>query len=297
MIKFWVTTRPLAGVAREEFDYHWGVVHTSLMVTTPSVLNGNFRRYTQHRSVIDAITDDMLMYKRSAERWYSCADHLCANHDELIESVVAGDVKRRVFNFRFSDKAMVVELTDTACLFDSAPTRLDAGGVKLINHIKRAENVSQSQFTSWWRSEYAPLLERVAGASRGGPVHRYDQNASVSVNPEFFSGSLFELGNAGTYAGIEELWFDDLASLCLMRTDESVCAALKSSATGMIDAEASFSMPVVERVVFDFTGEFADHAPAVRDPQSVERRMYRSERAPGSWNAIRQPYSEKVAGE
>ena len=71
MMKFWITTRPKPGMEREQFDYEWGVIHTSMMVTTPSVLNGSFKRYTQHRSVLDGFTDADLIHPRSAEGWYS----------------------------------------------------------------------------------------------------------------------------------------------------------------------------------------------------------------------------------
>jgi EthD domain len=294
VIKFWITTRPKPGMEREQFDYEWGVIHTSMMVTTPSVLNGSFKRYTQHRSVIDGVDDADLMYARSAEGWYSCADHLCASYEDVVQAVVADDYRRRMFPHRFSDRAMVVELTDTEVLLDATPTRLDAGGVKVINHVRSRAGVGQDEFTEWWRAEYAPVLIDVAG---GGPVHRYVQNPSVPGDPAFFKGSLFELGNTGTYAGVEELSFDDLEGVRQLRRVPAVHDTLRAKAAELIDLDRSFGLVVVERVVFDFTGDRASQAPAVRDPDSIEQAMLRSERAWDTWNAIRPVGSPKIAGE
>jgi len=278
---------------REQFDYEWGIIHTSMMVTTPSVLNGSFKRYVQHRSVVSGFVDDDLIYPRSSEHWYSCADHTCETYDDVMLSVSAPDYRRRMFPHRFSDKAMVVELTGSEVLYDTVPTRLDAGGVKVIYHIKRRSGVSQSEFATWWREEYAPVV--LCTATGDGPVRRYVQNASVEMDASFFAGTLFELGNTGTYAGIEEMYFDDLDSAKAMRADSTIHEALAAKAADMIDG--SFGMVVVERVVFDFTDHRSGMAPAVRDPNSVEEQMIRSERAWDNWNAIRPVGSPKIAGE
>lgn len=285
MIKFWIATRPKPGMDREQFDFEWGVIHCSLMVTTPSVLNGSFRRYTQHRAIDDLLGDDALPYPRSPEGWYSCADHLCATYDDVIASVTAPDYLQRIFHHRFSDKAMVVELTGTEERFDSAPTRLGAGGVKVINFVKARPGISQGEFSDWWRSDYAGAV--LETAAHDGPVTRYVQNPSRPLDPTFFTGTLFELGNAGTYAGVEELWFDTVGDAARLRGDPAIHQRLSTVAAEMIDAEGSFSMPVVERVVFDFTGEFAHQGPAVRDPSTVEHRMLQSERPWAEWNTVR----------
>lgn len=291
MIKFWITTRPAPGMERERFDYEWGIIHTSMMVTTPSVLNGTFTRYVQHRSVLEGFKDSDLQYARSPEGWYSCADHVCRDYAGVVASVTAEDYKRRVFLHRFSDKAMVVELTTSEVLWDTEPTRLDAGGVKVINHIKLLPGVDVDEFAQCWRTDYAAAVKEVAGSL----VARYVQNASYPGDPGFFAGTLFELGNTGTYAGVEELYFDDLEQVkefgALAQT------TLNPLAAKWIDTDSSFGMVLVERVVFDFNGDRAELVPAVRIPGTVEFQMAQSERAWDTWNAIRPIGSPKVAGE
>lgn len=291
MIKFWITTRPAPGMERERFDYEWGIIHTSMMVTTPSVLNGSFKRYVQHRSVLDGFTDDDLQFPRSAEGWYSCADHLCATYEDVVQAVVAEDYRRRMFPHRFSDKAMVVELTGTQTIWDAEPTRLDAGGVKVINHVMKRPAMSQDEFTDWWQSSYAPAVQDACA----GLVHRYVQNPSVPGDPAFFKGSLFELGNTGTYAGVEEYYLDDLDAV--RQLGQVAKAQLNALADEGLLRERCFGLVLVERVVFDFTGDRGHLVPAVRDPNSIEAQMVRSERGWSNWNEIRPVGSPKVAGQ
>ncbi|MFM1916673.1 MAG: hypothetical protein RJB01_188 [Actinomycetota bacterium] len=291
VIKFWITTRPAPGMERERFDYEWGIIHTSMMVTTPSVLNGTFTRYVQHRSVLEGFSDEDLQYRRSDEGWYSCADHVCRDYEGVVASVTAEDYKRRVFLHRFSDKAMVVELTTSEVFWDTEPSRLDAGGVKVINHIKVRDGIGQADFAQWWRSTYASAVREVGH----GLVTRYVQNPSYPGDPSFFAGTLFELGNTGTYGGVEELYFDDLEAV--REFGSRAREQLNPRAAAMINLDASFGMVLVERVVFDFTGDRIDMIPSVRIPDSVEQRMVQSERAWGRWNEIRPVGSVKEAGQ
>ena len=170
-------------------------------------------------------------------------------------------------------------------------TRLDAGGVKVVNHIKARPGVGHEEFADWWRREYAPVLLDAAG----GRIHRYVQNPSVPGDPAFFKGSLFELGNTGTYAGVEELYFDDLAEMSAVGRE--IGDLMRATASSMVEVDGCFGLVVVERVVFDFTGDRSRLAPAVRTEGSVEWQMVQSERGWDTWNAIRPVGSPKVAGE
>jgi len=281
MIKFWITTRPAPGMTRERFDYEWGVIHTSLMVTTPSVLNGSFVRYVQHRALGAGAGLATALFPAPAEGWYSIADHSCRSYDDVLASVGAPDYRRRIFPHRFSDAAMVVELTGCEVLHDATPARPAAGGVKLVNHVRRLPGVRQRDFAGWWRDEYAPLLVELG--TRSAALRRYVQNPALDLDPGFFAGTLFELGHTGTYAGIDELWFADAPAYTRFAADDDGRERLGRAARGWLDPHRSFGMVVVERVVFDFLAALPDGAPAVRDPASVEFAMLASERADGDW--------------
>ena len=73
--------------------------------------------------------------------------------------------------------------------------------------------------------------------------------------------------------------------------------AVRATASSMVDVDGCFGLVVVERVVFDFTGDRGNLAPAVRTEGSVEWQMVQSERGWDSWNAIRPVGSPKVPGE
>ena len=96
------------------------------------------------------------------------------------------------------------------------------------------------------------------------------QNLHAEVDRKDFGGTLFELAGVGGYAGIEELWFDDLESLLRYTGDAAVRAAVLS-ADSPVDPDGSFSMVVTERVVYDYTlGAESSPQPAVLDPASLE---------------------------
>ena len=99
------------------------------------------------------------------------------------------------------------------------------------------------------------------------------QNLHAEVDQETFKGTLFELAGVGGYAGIEELWFEDLEALLAFTQDDGVRAAVFSEAAP-VDPAGSFSLVVTERVVYDYTlGAASSPAPAVLDPASLEARV------------------------
>jgi hypothetical protein len=107
------------------------------------------------------------------------------------------------------------------------------------------------------------------------------QNSSLDVDPAIFKGSLFEHGDVGRYAAIEEFWFDGFEEIARLRTDPQAFEAIRSSDAGLIDAEGSISMVVHERVVFDFVtpGELSP-PPAIFNPDSLEAAIDRQGHQP-----------------
>ena len=56
---------------------------------------------------LDGFTDADLLYPRSDEGWYSCADHLCGSYEDVVEAVVAQDsllADRTVAQVRLYDR-------------------------------------------------------------------------------------------------------------------------------------------------------------------------------------------------
>jgi hypothetical protein len=77
----------------------------------------------------------------------------------------------------------------------------------------------------------------------------------------------------GGYAGIEELWFDDLDALYTFTQDAGVRAAVLAR-DAPVDPARSFSLVATERVVYDYTlGDSSSPAPAVLDHDSLEARV------------------------
>ena len=132
--------------------------------------------------------------------------------------------------------------------------------------VRRRPDLSVDEFARAWGDQHARAL-LTAGATRPG---RLVQSLHAEVDRSDFAGTLFELAGVGGYAGVEELWFEDLDALLRFTQDEAVRAAVLGDASP-VDAAGSFSMVTTERVVYDYTrGPESSPPPAVLDPDSLE---------------------------
>jgi hypothetical protein len=281
MIKFWLVSRPPDDMDRAEFDFHWSCIHVALMVSTPTVMRG-FQRYTQHR-VADGATPDLLPYGAAEADWYNISEHWLHGLPALMEIFQSEDYRRRMLPHKFGGgNSLAIELTSGEVLYDQPTPFTGRGGVKLVNFLVKSDSLDQDAFASTWRDSYAPQVLRSARAD--GQVKRYVQNPQLPLDASAFAGTLFEAGGVQTYAGIEELWFEDLASL--RSYAHGAGAELRSEADNFVDGARSFSMTVVERVVYDYTSEQPSRRPAIEDPDSLEASILRQERGWGEWNKI-----------
>lgn len=268
-------------MTRERFDYEWSVIHTSLMVTTPSVMR-TFERYVQHRCVRDEL--DWASMVPPTTDWYNSSRHDLADLSQLQEQIFGGeDYPRRMFGHNFGDDSFVIELTTSETVLDTAASHPGSGGVKLLNFLKRRDGLSQVEFEQQWRNSYTEAFLSAAKASNNS-VQRYVQNYQLPLDASIFAGSLFEAGGVQTYSGIEEIWFDDLESLKRFQSDPAAVNALAPALGAIAEIDQSFSMTVVERVVWDQTGDGPQ--PAVLDPNSFEAKLVAAERPNDAWAAI-----------
>ena len=225
-----------------------------------------FKRYAQHFTV-NGVDGGELLYPLSDMAWDNFADHWLERPEDNLVPFESDDYMQRMHPHNFGDSNFVIEyLTET--LRDDA-SGFEPGGVKLIHVVRSRPGLSLEEFAAAWRGRHAAAL-LAAGATRPG---RLVQNIHAEVDRETFKGTLFELAGVGGYAGIEELWFDDLDALLRFTQDPGVRAAVLSD-DPPVSAAGSFSMVVTERVVYDYTlGDGSSPAPAVLDPESLEARV------------------------
>jgi hypothetical protein len=121
-----------------------------------------------------------------------------------------------------------------------------SGGIKLVHFLHRRPEVSLGEFEAKYRSHGDALVE-----SGRGTLRKYVQNIETHGDPAYFKGTLFELGGVNSYAGVEELWFDDVAAAYEFCQDARRRATLLDSYAGFVD-DGTYSMLTTERVVFDF---------------------------------------------
>jgi EthD domain len=265
MLKFTLASRHMDEGTRDRFFYEWSIMHVSLMLTTPSVMQ-LFKRYVQHFNIAD-VTNDMLVYPLSAEGWESFAEHWVDSYQGVIDSVHNREYVERMQPHRFGSHRFITSVSDFETIYQRNDFR--SGGVKLIHFLKKSPGISQSDFNQRLRSVRAPrLLDDICAK---GLVRKYVQNTLIDIDPAIFKGSLFEFGSIGLYAGIEEFWFDDIKDVARLRTDPRTLDAIRSTEAGLIDVGGSISMMVKERVVWDFVtaGELSP-SPSILNPNSLE---------------------------
>ena len=265
MIKFQLISRRKPGDTQEKYFYEWGIIHVALMITTPSVMR-TFKRYAQHFSV-NGVDGGQLLYPLSDMAWDNFADHWLERPEDNLVPFRSDDYLQRMHPHDFGDSNFVIEYV-TETLRDQAPG-FEPGGVKLIHVVKSRPGLTAHEFAVAWRDRHAAAL-LTAGATRPG---RLVQNLHAEVDGDVFNGTLFELAGVGGYAGIEELWFEDLDALVDFTQDAAVRAAVYAG-DAPVDRAGTFAMVVTERVVYDYTlGAASSPPPAVLDPASLEAQV------------------------
>jgi hypothetical protein len=265
MLKFTLASRHKDGDTRERFFYEWSIIHIALMLTTPSSIRV-FKRYVQHYNLAE--TDSgMLIYPLSSEQWESFAEHWLESYEDFVLACHAPDYVERMQPHAFGSLRFITSLSNFETVYQREDFR--SGGVKLIHFLKKDAKITQAAFNEGFRGARAATLKQALGER--GLIRKYVQNTSIDIDPAIFKGSLFEYGDVGRYAAIEEFWFDSFDEIAHLRTDPQAFEAIRASDAGLVDAEGSISMVVHERVVFDFVnaGELSP-PPAIFNPDSLE---------------------------
>jgi len=261
MLKFMLASRSKPEHTKERYFFEWGIIHVALMLTTPTVMS-TFRRYAQH-FVPDGLDGDRLLFPFSPMAWENMADHWLETWDDLVLPFKAEDYPNRMQPHNFGDSNFDLQLMTGEELY--AQDGYYSGGVKLIHFLHRRDDVSPDDFKAAYRAHGEVLVE--AG---NGNLRKYVQNTETHGDPEYFRGTLFELGGVNTYAGVEELWFDDVDAVYEFCEDAERAAMLRESYAAFAD-DTSYSMVTTERVVFDFaTAGHVSPRPAVLQAGTIE---------------------------
>jgi len=236
-------------MSQARYFYEWGVVHTALMLTTPSVMKV-FRRYVQCYRVND-VSNDVLVHPQSAESWDSIGVHYFTSPADMVESVTAPDYVARMQPHSFGESVFVFEFTTPEPAYDSGLLPPD-GALKVVNFLKVREGLSAQEFNGIWREEHTPALLTLT--AEPGLVRKYVRNPaydlSAAMQDGTFHGTLFEHAKAGGYGGVEEIYVDDVSGLARLRQDEAIYPEIRASKSRFVDFDNSFSMVVAEREPF-----------------------------------------------
>ncbi len=286
MLKFILAARRKPEVSQERYFFEWGIVHVSLMLLTPSVMD-SFRRYVQHYS-ISGIEDGMLIFPLSKMAWDNMADHWVDNFEAIGLPFADEDYPNRMQPHKFGDDAFAVELLKWETLYEEQG--FYGGGVKLVHWLRKLPELSHEEFNVRWREHG----RRMIGFVPEGLIRKHVIDLHVPMDPAVFKGTLFEFGNVGHYAGVEEIWFRSVEDLARLRREPALYEALRSGYAGFVDGKDTFSMVTTERIVYDFVtpGHISPRA-AVLDPDSLEaavdRQGYFGWNVPGWEDRLKKP--------
>jgi len=278
MLKFMLAAQRRPDMTRERYFYEWGIIHVSLMLQTPSVMD-SFRRYVQHYS-IDGVDNDMLIYPLSPMDWDNMADHVVDDYEAIGLPFKDHDYPNRMQPHKFGSDNFAVELLDWETLHEEEG--FYAGGVKLIHWLRRRPGLSHEEFNARWREHATKMLE----IAPKGLIRKLVIDKHVPMDPAVFKGTLFEFGNVGYYAGVEELWFRSVEDVAKLRRDPTLCGALRAGYDDFVERDGTFSMVTTERVVYDFItpGHISPRA-SVLIPgtleHNVDRQGYKGWNVPG----------------
>jgi EthD domain len=244
MLKFMLAARRKREDTQERYFYEWGIIHVSLMLQTATVMD-SFRRYVQHYSV-SGIDNDMLIYPLSSMEWDNMADHVVDDYEAIGIPFKDQDYPNRMQPHKFGGDEFAVELLDWETVHEE--DGFYAGGVKLIHWLRKRPELSHDEFNKRWREHGTKMLTTVPR----GLIRKLVLDRHVPMDPAVFKGTLFEWGNVGHYAGVEEIWFRNLEDVARLRRDPALYQPLRASYDAFVDPEDTFSMVTTERVIYDF---------------------------------------------
>ena len=263
MLKFMLASRSKPEHTNERYYFEWGIIHVALMMTTPTVVRPSAG--TRSTSSQTGSTGSRLLFPFSPMGWENMADHWLETWEDLVLPFKADDYPNRMQPHNFGDSNFDLQLMTGEELY--AEDGYYAGGVEAGALPAPAARRQPGGL----QGEVPRARRAAAGGGRGRwLVRKYVQNTETQGDPKYFKGTLFELGGVNTYAGVEELWFDDVAAVYEFCGDAERRAALLESYAGFAD-EQTYSMVTTERVVFDWvTPGHISPQPAVLQAGSLE---------------------------
>jgi hypothetical protein len=244
MLKFMLAAQRRPETTQERYFYEWGIIHVSLMLQTPTVMD-SFRRYVQHYSV-SGISSDTLIYPLSPMSWDNMADHVVDDYEAIGIPFKDQDYPNRMQPHKFGSDNFAVELLDWETMYTEEG--FYAGGVKLIHWLRKRPELSHEEFNAKWREHSRTMLQ----ATPKGLIRKLVIDKHVPMDPAVFKGTLFEFGNVGHYAGVEEIWFRSVEDVGKLRKDPELYKRLQAGYQEFVADDDTFSMVTTERVVYDF---------------------------------------------
>ena len=108
--------------------------------------------------------------------------------------------------------------------------------VKMIVCVVRRPGMEQGEFDRYWRHQHAAVIKSVPEFTRH--VRRYVQCHLAAQDTPFLQ--------AGSYDGVAELWFDDVAAMNAAFSEPRYLEVIRSDELKFVDMERTVSLVTEE---------------------------------------------------
>lgn len=237
------------GSTAEDLFYHWGVVHTVLMLATDSPIK-NFARYSQNYANPDVPDEARLVRKHPNIRYRTVSDHWGNEWKDLETAMAHPSHAQRMGRHHFGDYSAIRAFLGKGAPVYRSPDFSHSAELTICQWLVSKSGLSRADAITKLDAHKKLLASRL---DEFGVRAKY----TVDVCDDDFRKTV-EAGVFGRFPGQEFFaveWLHFNSKHDGFAFTEKYKDELRRSYSGFINTEESHSVYAVERVVLDYTDD------------------------------------------
>jgi hypothetical protein len=232
----------------EDYFYNWSVIHTSLFLGSPCVLN--FSRYAQNYLNPDVPNETRLIKRHPEVRYHSFADHWSETWVNVEGSILDPSHKNRLRRHAFGDPTTLKMLFGRSEVVYRHPDFKHPATTTIGHFLAIKPKLSRKEFFSALSTHEKLILSKLEEFGR--PV-KYTVDVYDDEIQSHLLNSPIKKFPAYDYICAELFHFGDKKDAFLFT--ELYGVELRSSYSDFIDLDKSHSVYGVERMILDYTDD------------------------------------------
>ncbi|KAF2992951.1 hypothetical protein E8E13_000110 [Curvularia kusanoi] len=237
------------GSTAEDFFYHWGVVHTVLMLATDSPIR-SFARYSQNYANPDVPNKARLVQKHPSIRYWGISDHWGKEWGDLEMALLHPSHAQRMGRHHFGDMSGIRAFLGKGGPVFRSPDFAHPADLTICHWLVPKSGLSRRD-ALLDLDAHKTLMASTLKTS--GARVKYTLDICDDAFSEKVQEGVFKSFPGKEFFAVEWLHFglkeEGFAFI------EKHKDSLRHSYSGFIDTEQSHSVYAVERVVLDFTND------------------------------------------